>query len=307
MKVSVIIPCYNVEGYIEECAESVMAQTQPVAEIICVDNNSTDGTFQRLHELASRYALVQVADEPKKGACAARNTGMRRATGEWLQFLDADDLLKADKIKHQLELIGNDQAIHAVAAAYTKTGSGVSVKRLPESDPWKGVFTTQLGITSANLFKRQAVLDIGGWDESLQSSQEYDLMFRLMANGAMVALDKESHTEIRSREGGQISTTNQESNWKQYVSLRLRMIEHLKKEHSDYFVSNHRFYFQRLFESLRSLSLFDLDHAAQVYADAFPEKWSPEASESISRSYLIMLRLFGFRGAQRLIDTIKGR
>ena len=75
MLVSVIIPCFNVEAYISECIDSVISQTHSDLEIICVDNNSTDGTFQILQDYKNKYgAKFQVLKELKKGASAINRT-----------------------------------------------------------------------------------------------------------------------------------------------------------------------------------------------------------------------------------------
>ena len=121
MLVSVIIPCFNVEDYISECIESVVSQSYHELEIICIDNNSTDYTWSLLLDLKNKYPKIVVAQEMKKGANAARNKGLSVANGDWIQFLDADDLISESKIKHQLNLI---QAcgfpVSFVAGAYIK-------------------------------------------------------------------------------------------------------------------------------------------------------------------------------------------
>ena len=97
-QISVVIPCLNVAQYIEECIGSVDKQTYQPKEIICVDNGSEDGTPEVLKRLAKRYPLIKNFTQPRQGANAARNLGLHLAGGEWIQFLDADDLLEPDKL-----------------------------------------------------------------------------------------------------------------------------------------------------------------------------------------------------------------
>ena len=100
--VSVVIPCYNVETYIEECLESVLKQTYSEIEIICIENNSEDRTLEKLIQFKDRFPDKIIVDhETKKGAAAARNKGLSLVRGNWIQFLDADDLLMPNKIEHQ--------------------------------------------------------------------------------------------------------------------------------------------------------------------------------------------------------------
>ena len=90
-KVSVIIPVYNTEKYLRECLDSVVNQTLKNIEIICVDDGSTDGSLEILREYAEKDSRVKVYTQPNTNAGAARNHGLRYATGEYLAFLDSDD------------------------------------------------------------------------------------------------------------------------------------------------------------------------------------------------------------------------
>ncbi len=96
--VSVVIPCYNSEKYLENTLKSVFNQTLPVSEIIVVDNNSTDKTV----EIAKRLG-AKVITEKKQGSAAARNAGMKAAENEWIAFLDSDDIWNPHKIELQMK------------------------------------------------------------------------------------------------------------------------------------------------------------------------------------------------------------
>ncbi len=90
-KVSVIIPVYNVEKYIRQCLDSVVNQTLPDIEIICVDDGSTDMSLEILHEYAKRDNRIKVLEQSNQGASEARNKGMAIAKGEYIGFVDSDD------------------------------------------------------------------------------------------------------------------------------------------------------------------------------------------------------------------------
>ena len=95
--VSVIIPIYNKVKYLDACLESVLSQRDVAIEVICIDDASTDGSA----DIASQYAkadarLTLAAVDVRRGAARARNLGIERANGRWLQFTDADDLLPKD-------------------------------------------------------------------------------------------------------------------------------------------------------------------------------------------------------------------
>ena len=95
--VSVVIPCFNARPWIEETLASVKAQTHRNLEIIVVDDGSTDGSAEWLDE-AGRRNVIQVIHQENRGAAAARNAGLSRASGEFIQLLDADDILACEEI-----------------------------------------------------------------------------------------------------------------------------------------------------------------------------------------------------------------
>jgi len=103
--ISVIIPLYNAERYIAACIASVLNQTWPNIEIIIVDDGSTDNSLAIAKEFESDK--VQVFSQKNKGASAARNKGLSVAQGDYIQFLDADDLLKNDKLSVAFESISS--------------------------------------------------------------------------------------------------------------------------------------------------------------------------------------------------------
>ena len=102
MKVSVIIPCYNAQAYLRECVESVLTQSERDIEVILVDDGSADGTLALANALAQQDSRVQVMHQQNAGVSAARNRGLDAARGEWVTFVDADDLLVSDALEVML-------------------------------------------------------------------------------------------------------------------------------------------------------------------------------------------------------------
>lgn len=95
-KVSVIIPVHNAENYLKDCVNSVINQNYEKIEILLIDDGSEDGSPKICEEFAQKYENVQVIRQEKSGAGRARNLGIRHATGEYLVFVDADDLLAGE-------------------------------------------------------------------------------------------------------------------------------------------------------------------------------------------------------------------
>ena len=98
MLLSIIIPVYNVEQFIEECLDSVCTQSFADWEAICVNDGSTDCSLSLLQEFASRDSRIHVVSQPNGGLSAARNTGLKAASGEYVLFLDSDDRIKPDTL-----------------------------------------------------------------------------------------------------------------------------------------------------------------------------------------------------------------
>src|SRR5208282_807303 len=100
--VSILIPAYNAEAWIADTIRSALAQTWPRKEIIVVDDGSTDGTLAAAKRFESEGILVVA--QPNQGAAAARNKAYSLCSGDYIQWLDADDLLSPDKIAKQMEV-----------------------------------------------------------------------------------------------------------------------------------------------------------------------------------------------------------
>jgi len=91
VNVSIIVPVYNVEKYLEKCLESIINQTLKNLEIICVNDGSTDNSLQILEDYAKKDQRIKIINKKNRGSGAAKNTGMKNASGEYIGFVDSDD------------------------------------------------------------------------------------------------------------------------------------------------------------------------------------------------------------------------
>lgn len=98
-KISVIIPVYNTAKFLRQCLDSVVTQTLHDIEIICIDDGSTDASLDILNEYAANDSRITILTQQNKGAGAARNAGMRAAHGEYIHFLDSDDMISPGAYK----------------------------------------------------------------------------------------------------------------------------------------------------------------------------------------------------------------
>lgn len=96
IKVSVIVPVYNVEEYLQECLDSLVSQTLDEIEIICVNDGSTDNSLTILNEYTSKYPKIKVINRENDGVSAARNAGVKASIGKYIAFVDSDDWVDYD-------------------------------------------------------------------------------------------------------------------------------------------------------------------------------------------------------------------
>ena len=111
MKFSVIIPVYNVEAYLQVCLDSVLNQTFEDWEAICVNDGSTDNSTVILEEYSHKDGRFKIVNQPNGGLSAARNTGLKAATGEYVLFLDSDDWLESNAMEKVSESLADEDML----------------------------------------------------------------------------------------------------------------------------------------------------------------------------------------------------
>lgn len=99
VSVSIIVPCYNVAAYLDQCMESLAGQSMEDIEIICVNDGSSDRTAEILREWRDRDGRVRVIDRKNSGVSAARNSGMEAAAGKYIGFVDPDDVVERNMFR----------------------------------------------------------------------------------------------------------------------------------------------------------------------------------------------------------------
>lgn len=127
--ISVIIPVYNCEKYIAECLDSVIQQTYTDIQIIAIDDGSTDKSGEILDRYAQKDARIQVLHSPNGGASAARNAGLAHAVGEFVTFVDSDDIIEPDMYQYMLAYF-SEEDVDIVHCGYTKINRDGTLKRV---------------------------------------------------------------------------------------------------------------------------------------------------------------------------------
>jgi glycosyltransferase involved in cell wall biosynthesis len=232
MKVSVIIPVYNAGSSIARAVKSVVNLAE-TGEVILVDDGSADDSFQRCESLVVEYPNVQLLHHPQRkncGASASRNLGLGHARNSWVQFLDADDELMPDKLAGNLRVIEREPLADMIIGNYIREKNGKREQVVTDVDIWLGLIRSNLGITSANLWRKEKLQTIGGWDETLSSSQEYDLMFRLMKSRARAVYDRSFQTVVHYQPNSISSSKDRVArNAINRIQLRVDIERHLRE------------------------------------------------------------------------------
>ena len=127
MKISVIVPVYNCDPYVEQCIRSILAQSYTDLEIICVNDGSTDDSGTILDKLACEDARIRVIHQKNAGASAARNMGIDLATGDLITFVDSDDIIEPDMYETLLPYF-DEKNVDIVHCGYKRVHLDGSIK-----------------------------------------------------------------------------------------------------------------------------------------------------------------------------------
>jgi hypothetical protein len=179
--VSVVIAAYNAAPYLGQALDSVLRQGDaPATEVIVIDDGSTDAT----PEVIGRYGdAVRTERQLNAGPASARNHGARIARGQWLAFLDADDLWARRKLARQLRRAQSDPALALIYTDQVSFGNGpprrLSARvTLPEGEVFQELVLRNFITLSSVLMRRSAFQEAGGFCEELMGTEDWDLWLR---------------------------------------------------------------------------------------------------------------------------------
>lgn len=189
-RISLIIPTHDRAHTLPRTLDSVLAQTRPADEIIVIDDGSTDGTETLIR---SRYPQVAYRRQPNRGVSAARNHGIRIATGDWIALLDSDDAWQPRKLERQLATLTQDARIAHCDEIWIRNGVRVNPMR-KHAKAGGRIYRHCLPLCaispSAVLIHGEVFEYIGLFDESLPACEDYDLWLRITARWPVHYLDE---------------------------------------------------------------------------------------------------------------------
>ena len=173
--VSVIIPVYNVADYLPACIESVKAQTYKEIQIILVDDGSNDGSGELCDKAATEDERITVIHRENGGLSAARNTGIAAAKGEFICFLDSDDLLDADFVE-RLYVIAKEKSADVVACGFVRFGDDSDIAKNNDSEKQEKVTEYSNKQAVREVIKERNVKSVA-WNKLYKSSLFKELKF----------------------------------------------------------------------------------------------------------------------------------
>jgi len=188
-KISVIIPTYNRYHLLACAIESVICQSYTNIELIIVDDNSTDDTEQLVKEYINKDSRVKyLKHDGNRGANAARNTGLKNATGEYVSFLDSDDEWEVTKLEADIKILAENKGFVICASnfCYVDLSSNKEIIRhsvVSETISRQDVLRLNCFITNDFMALKSNLLQIGGFDENLPARQDWDLWIRVLEDG----------------------------------------------------------------------------------------------------------------------------
>jgi len=300
--VTIGIPSFNSARWLREAVGSALAQDWSAKEVIVVDDGSGDESVKILREFGSRIELVQTAH---RGSNHARNEVLRRAKGEWVQYLDADDFLLPEKISVQFQ--------QADASACDVIYSPVLVDEAGQREP-RAVDTSadiygqwiawELPQTGGCLWRKSALEQLGGWNEAMPCCQEHELYLRAIKAGLRFSYAPAANAVYRV--WSDVTLCRRDP--RLVVKVKTGLIDDLRSwmQSRGLWVEPHRDLAARAcFEMSRTLARFDLAEARAYHRERKRAGLIRLRGPAAPRTYRLSYSLLGFAGAEKLARALR--
>lgn len=235
IKVSVIIPVYNAEKYLEQCLESLLRQTLIETEIICVDDGSSDTSLQILFDYTKKDKRIQIIKQQNQFAGVARNNGMRKASGEYLLFLDADDFFEPTMLEEMYKKAQTDGADICICGGkvfdeqtgkYTIAKHFLNTAMVPVEVPFsnqdiaKKIFNFTSPAPWTKLFKRIFVEKNGLQFQGLQRTNDLFFTYAALALATKINFVDDALVNYRKGNEASLQATNMKTPFDFYEALK---------------------------------------------------------------------------------------
>lgn len=226
VKVSVILPVYNSEEYLEKCLDDILTQTLNEIELICVDDGSVDSSLKILKDYAEKDNRIKVLHKENGGAASARNMGIDQASGEYLSFLDSDDLFEKDMLEKAYNnasgrnidvLIFRGDKYDSKNEKFLPMEYSIKKNQLPDKNPFtyrdikEHVFTFAVGWAWDKLYKREFVINNRLRFQDLRTSNDLYFVFSAFVKADSIYVLNEILVHHRVNVSTSLSVTRDKS------------------------------------------------------------------------------------------------
>ena len=303
-RVSICIPCFNAARWIAQSVQSALDQTWPETEVIVVDDGSTDGSVEILAAFGTKIRLIRGTH---RGSNPARNEALRAATGEWIQFLDADDFLLPEKIARQFAEAAAAEADLIFSPVFFEQDGK---RRASEIDPARDAATLwlawQLPQTGGCLWRKSALEALGGWNEATQFCQEFELYRRAIEAGLRFRFAPTPNAVYRVWSEESLCRKDPRKVIAVRTELYRGFIAWLDAQ-GRLTSEGRALAGKACFEMARTLAKLDLAEAARYHRDRKDEQLIHLAGPAAPLPYRAAYRTLGFSFAEKLASTLRRR
>lgn len=303
-EISVVVPVYNRERLVIRCLDSILNQKVKPAELIVVDNNSTDSTYLIVEEWMKKNQGAgidfKLLRESRKGACFARQKGLENAKGDYISFFDSDDMMLPDLIEENLSALRREEDIDIVCWKCKLNLLDGSV-RIPPFDPSRPIenhLIHTLLRPQGYIVRKDFINKYGGWTKEVEVWDDFELGLRLLLHNPKITSISKILAEIFSQE---ISITglnfsSKEGKWEKILDemdIMTQESSHPLKEKIRKIINYRRAILAAIYYQERNLKA-----AEKLFKDTLRRKPLTEKTlYSISYYYT----RYGFRGAWRFL------
>jgi GT2 family glycosyltransferase len=300
--VTIGIPCFNSQRWLAQAITSALEQTWPACEVIVVDDGSTDSSVSVAREFGEK---VKVLTSDHQGANHARNQILQNAQGEWVQFLDADDYLEPQKIAQQFTETSNGASADVIySPVWIETTTGDSTSReqsqtSPDLDIYAQWLAWQIPQTGGCLWRKSALLSLGGWKDEQPCCQEHELYLRALKAGLRFVYAPTPHAVYRIWSEETLCRKDP----RLVIAVKTRLFDLLESWMSErklWSDVHRRTAGQACFEMARTLAKYNLGQAVGYHRERRDRQLIHIDGPAAPRLYRLIYQTLGFAAAERL-------
>lgn len=195
--VSVIVPVYNMQQYLAETLDSILATTYPYFEVVVVDDGSKDGSYQIAKSYEAKDGRIRAFTKPNGGVSTARNLGISKARGEFILPVDADNTIEPDFIEKAVEVMEKDPEVKVVAPTSDYFGEKTGLMKLPSFT--LSYLARENSIDNCALYRKADWERVGGYNTEITTREDWAFWISILKNGGKVVRLQEVLHHYRAR------------------------------------------------------------------------------------------------------------